>query len=38
MSRFDVSVSARKVGFALPCPVLLLAALTIPMELAEQAM
>ena len=37
MSRFDVSVSARKVGFFLLCPVLVLAALTVPMELAEQA-
>lgn len=37
MSRFDISLSARKVALVLLFPVLVLAGLTIPMELAEHS-
>ena len=36
MQRVDISLSARQVAFLLLCPVLFLAAATVPMELAEQ--
>jgi hypothetical protein len=36
MKRVDITLSARGVAYLLLCPVLLLAAVTIPMELAEE--